>query len=1316
MWCCAAPSTAPEVIVPQNDGRTVDVDHLQGSRVAKDCLGLKEQPESPTYFLALVQIFVRPQKFGGSDKSSNGHRYDSIPFANGMIGAGMSCQLLHYVHDEHDEFFETLKKFDGIIVRCNPGQINADGGSQNKFDDAMRALRKQNATQIWSTPDVMEFMGAKDALIKVKDTSIGLPDTSAYYTVEDFTAGFKKTMAFQPRVVKQNRGSSGEGIWIIKLKSEAYCAEFGEKSCEGSDLLLLTEANDNHEEEHTVAEFIEFCCNGRTDSSGKWDSKGEGKYLAGGKAAGGQIVDQRFCPRIIEGVLRYNMICDACVGIIHKKPKEGGISAVGGTGSVYTYYGPTEEQYKHVSDKFQAELPKLMAALDLAMEPLPLWWTSDFINSSPAGAAGGDEKWIVGEFNCSCVGISACLEAFCNDENPEAKFTDISEEKLAEATKYGDLIGKKAHELLSKNHPSSVPVDVSSITRVAKNYQGQMLQPANPKYKIALVQIYVRPAKFGGTDKSYNHHRYDSIPFANGCIEANMSCQLIHYIHQEYDKFFELMLQFDALIVRCNPGQIAADGGDQAKFDLALRGLRKKDIGVWPSPDVMEFMGAKDALVKVRHLGIGLEDTLAYYDKQTFEDGFKKTMAFQPRVIKQNRGSAGEGIWIIKLKTEKYCKSFGERSCEDTEVLKLMEANDNHEEEHTVAEFIEFCTKGKTPEAGEWTSKGEGKYLEGGKEKGGQLVDQRFCPRIVEGERRYNMVGDSLLGIIHKKPKEGGISAVSGTGSIYTYFKPQEKTCEALTKRFLEEDLPKVMHALDLGTEPLPLWWTSDFILASPVGTAPKAEKWIVGEFNCSCVGISKCLAAYCKPDTPKAGYNDIEPTDLEEAKAMGALIGLKALRILDINAVNRPVDMSGVTRMATDFYGVLPPPAKPVKKAAIVQIHSQRLGYGYPSGADKSANGHRYDSVPIANGVINAGMSCQLIHYVPEEHDKFFEVCKGFDVLIIRCAPGHIRRAGGDQKKFDDAISKLKKEKKTIFSSSDVVEKLGGKDALTKLSKLSFGTKDAFVHYDAKSLEEGLRKTLAAEPRVLKQNRGLAGEGVWVCKLKDADYGVKDRRLRDDEIIVMTEACDNHSEEHKLSEIVEFFTMGRTPKSGMWTTCGLGKYLTGGKEAGGMVLDQRFFPRATEAELRFTLVGDSLWSADVKTFEDANNLGQWTWATVDMADSKYKAVIDKFSKDIQKITPAVGLKETDAPLLWNLELVNSSDHGVSDEAWVAIDINCYCVGNPACNNAIAKESSPDCSYVTLSDDEKAAAKVIGDEIGKKVHAIATKGKFRASR
>merc|ERR1712232_1212975 len=91
-------------------------------------------------------------------------------------------------------------------------------------------------------------------------------------------------------------------------------------------------------------------------------------------------------------------------------------------------------------------------------------------------------------------------------------------------------------------------------------------------------------------------------------------------------------------------------------------------------PDVMEFMGAKDALCKIANMHIGLEDTLAYYSVQELEAGFKKTMAFQPRVIKQNRGSSGEGIWIIKLKSGDYCKNYGDRSVSDSEVLELMKA------------------------------------------------------------------------------------------------------------------------------------------------------------------------------------------------------------------------------------------------------------------------------------------------------------------------------------------------------------------------------------------------------------------------------------------------------------------------------------------------------------------------------------------------------------------------------------------------------------------------------------------------------------------
>merc|ERR1712013_777297 len=254
---------------------------------------------------------------------------------------------------------------------------------------------------------------------------------------------------------------------------------------------------------------------------------------------------------------------------------------------------------------------------------------------------------------------------------------------------------------------------------------------------------------------------------------------------------------------------------------------------------------------------------------------------------------------------------------------------------------------------------------------------------IVEGELRYNMVGTRCVGIIHKKPKEGGISAVGGTGSIYTFYGPDEAKFATLTKNFLETDLPRVMPALGLPDEPIPLWWTTDFILSSPEGTPEAEEKWIVGEFNCSCVGISKCLPAYCKEDTPNACYNDIPKEDLDEAQRMGDLMGKKALGILD------PVDVSALTRIAKDNTGLLPQPKMPSYKIALVQIYVRAQKYG---GSDKSCNGHRYDTIPFANGMINSGMSCQLIHYVHEEHDAFFDLCKEFDAIIVRCNPGQIK------------------------------------------------------------------------------------------------------------------------------------------------------------------------------------------------------------------------------------------------------------------------------------------------------------------------------------
>merc|ERR1719436_905924 len=207
---------------------------------------------------------------------------------------------------------------------------------------------------------------------------------------------------------------------------------------------------------------------------------------------------------------------------------------------------------------------------------------------------------------------------------------------------------------------AKAPIDVSGLTYKAKHDDNLLPDPVDAKYRVALVGCYVDKLPGGGSDKVSSGHRFDTIGIANGLKKAGLAVQILFYNVNEHDRFFEVVQQFDAVVMRVNPGQITANKGDQQKFDNDMTKVAEK-IPVWPTPANMELMGAKDALTKIKDLDFGLPDTLGYYSPQDMKMGFPKTIAFQKRVVKQNRGSAGEGIWIIDLKSGKYCKEYGDR-------------------------------------------------------------------------------------------------------------------------------------------------------------------------------------------------------------------------------------------------------------------------------------------------------------------------------------------------------------------------------------------------------------------------------------------------------------------------------------------------------------------------------------------------------------------------------------------------------------------------------------------------------------------------------
>ena len=317
----------------------------------------------------------------------------------------------------------------------------------------------------------------------------------------------------------------------------------------------------------------------------------------------------------------------------------------------------------------------------------------------------------------------------------------------------------------------------------------------------------------GGSDKWIDGHRKDTMPILNAIKAKGWDCEVVYFRDEWKDIIIDYVKdKFDAYISRINPGNLP--DGEKVYFDT-LRKLSNFGLVGMSSPDAMLKFGAKDALVKLASTSLVPDDTYAYYDIQSFKDTFPKSLSYGERVLKQNRGSTGEGIWRVQIAdTIKY--KPGDAIPLNTK-LKCTEAVDNHVEYNTLGDFMNFCEK----------------YIIG---DNGMLVDMRFMPRIKEGEIRILMVGAKPIFVVHKKPAEtaDAFSATLFSGAKYTYDKPED--WQELMNMF-HSALPIISEKL--GGLEVPLIWTADFML--DWDEAGK-DTYVLGEINCSCVGFTSHL------------------------------------------------------------------------------------------------------------------------------------------------------------------------------------------------------------------------------------------------------------------------------------------------------------------------------------------------------------------------------------------------------------------------------------------------------------------------------------------
>ena len=314
---------------------------------------------------------------GGSDKGEDGYRKDTMPMVNALKDKGYQAEVIFFEVNKKDEIYEYVKaNFDGYVSRINPGNLK----EENEYFAMLRQLCKDGLVGM-PHPDAMIGYGAKDALTKLAGTNLVPSDTYAYYDIKTFKETFPKSLAKGERVLKQNRGSTGEGIWRVSVEG-GFSGDIVPLNAK----IKCTEAKDNHTEHRELGEFMDFC----------------EQYIIGDN---GMLVDMTFLPRIKEGEIRLLMLYDTPVNVVHKKPAEGGdaFSATLFSGAKYRYDKP--EQWQNLVDMFLGELPSVRSKL--GNYDLPLIWTADFILDTDKF---GKDKYILGEINCSCVGFTSHLE------------------------------------------------------------------------------------------------------------------------------------------------------------------------------------------------------------------------------------------------------------------------------------------------------------------------------------------------------------------------------------------------------------------------------------------------------------------------------------------------------------------------------------------------------------------------------------------------------------------------------------------------------------------------------------------------------------------------------------------------------------------------------------------------------------------------------------------------------------------------------------------------------------------------------------------
>src|SRR5262249_27179312 len=146
-------------------------------------------------------------------RSTNLERSRFADTAKALRAAGIEVVGAPYADEFVGEVRTELLSVDGVLVWINPIQA----GCARSVLNGMLADVASKGVFVSAHPEVIDKMGTKEVLYRTRNMSWGC-DTRLYATLEAMREELPASLASGvPRVLKQIRGQSGDGVWKVEL-------------------------------------------------------------------------------------------------------------------------------------------------------------------------------------------------------------------------------------------------------------------------------------------------------------------------------------------------------------------------------------------------------------------------------------------------------------------------------------------------------------------------------------------------------------------------------------------------------------------------------------------------------------------------------------------------------------------------------------------------------------------------------------------------------------------------------------------------------------------------------------------------------------------------------------------------------------------------------------------------------------------------------------------------------------------------------------------------------------------------------------------